>query len=147
MGRILKNLQDGFVKYHSYGIVFRNGANVLVTKNRPCIYPILNCLWMNPKDVRHYVSTRKNERFRSIHCSSLFKSYLKAKNSNKTYYFSSEYNSETDIETESDSDDDTLVTDHKNTENETQDQIPGTGTPEQTPGNTPDTPNQTPDNK
>ena len=32
MTKIVKNLQDGFIKYHGCGIYRRDGTNVLITK-------------------------------------------------------------------------------------------------------------------
>ena len=40
MGRIVKILQDGFIKYHGCGLYHRDGSNVLVTKWRDCSKPI-----------------------------------------------------------------------------------------------------------
>ena len=146
MGRIVKNLQDEFVQYHSCGVIFRNGSNVLVNKKRPCTHPILNCFWMDPKLVKGRVSTRKQERERSITDKTLFREY--AKNPNlKFNYYSTDDDSDSDYSYSDNSDDETLIIDEKNTENETEDQIPGTRTPEQTPSSTAEVPDQTPDNK
>ena len=32
MGRIVKKLQDGFIKFHGCGLYHRDGSNVLITK-------------------------------------------------------------------------------------------------------------------
>ena len=34
MGRIVKNLQDGFIKFHGCGVYHRDGSNVLITKKK-----------------------------------------------------------------------------------------------------------------
>ena len=144
MGRIAKNLQDGFIQYHGCGAIFRNGSKVLVTKKRPCTHPILNCFWMDPKDITWAkVTTRKQERERFVTDKHLFRQYAKVKNV-KLNYYSTDEDSDSDI---SDSGDDTLIIDENNTENETEDQIPGTRIPEQTPGSNAEVPDQIPDNK
>ena len=40
MKNIVKNLQDGFIKYHGCGVCRRDGTNVLITKKNPCYNPI-----------------------------------------------------------------------------------------------------------
>ena len=148
MGRIVKKLQDGFVTYHGRGIGYRNGSNILVTKTHPCYKPILDGFWMKPIHASFKVSTRANKYLENINGKYIVQSYLKALKSKKIdNYYSSEYDSDSDSDREMDSDDDTLIIDTKNTEIKTEDQNPDTRIPEQTPGSTADTPDQTPYNK
>ena len=51
MGRIVKNLQDGFISFHGCGVYHRDCSNVLITKKRPCTQPIIECFWMRPEHV------------------------------------------------------------------------------------------------
>ena len=151
MGRIVKNLQDGFINFHGCGVYHRDGSNVLITKKRPCYHPITECFWMQPEHVHKKVTTRKRESSKTVHLASIYRKYIRELRGGKLNYYS------TDEDSDSDSDDDTLIIDDKNTENqvpdnknnenEAEDHIPGTRTPEQTTGSTADTPNQTLDNK
>ena len=119
---------------------------------------------MQPEHITHKkVTTRKRESSKKVHLYLIVRQYQKELRGGKLNYYSSDDISDTDsytdskTDSETDSGDDRLiiddkntenqVPDNKNTENETKDQIPGTRTPEQTPGSTADTPDQTPDNK
>ena len=57
MSRAVKNLQDGFIKYHGCGIYHRDGSNVLVTKGRSCSNPTNACFWMQGEHVNEKVQT------------------------------------------------------------------------------------------
>ena len=136
MGRIVKNLQDGFINFHGCGLYHREGSNVLITKKRPCYHPIIECFWMRPEHVHKKVTTRKRESSKTVHLASIYRKYIQQLHGGKVNYYSTDEDSETDSDT--DSDDDTLiiddknaksqVPDNKNNENETEDQIPGRGT-------------------
>ena len=62
MTKIVKNLQDGFIKYHGCGIYRRDGTNVLITKKRLCYKPTNACFWILGNDVNKKVRTRNNEK-------------------------------------------------------------------------------------
>ena len=106
MSRAVKNLQDGFIKYHGCGIYHRDGSNVLVAKGRSCSNPTKPCFWMQGEHVNKKVQTRKREYDATIHRSQNLKkqyaSELCRQNPNTTFY-------STDDETISDSDTDSNV--------------------------------------
>ena len=76
MNKSVKNLQDGFIKYHGCGVYRRDGSNVLCTKLNPCIKPTNACFWMLSEDVNKKVRTRNKEfNERVYHSQSLKKQY------------------------------------------------------------------------
>ena len=76
MNKSVKNLQDGFIKYHSCGVYRRDGSNVLCIKLNPCIKPTNACFWMLNEDVNKKVRTRNKEfNERVYHSQSLKKQY------------------------------------------------------------------------
>ena len=101
--KTVKNLQDGFIKYHGCSIYHRDGSNVLVTKRRPCSRPTNAYFWMQSEHVHKKVCTRKKEYnatvYRTNHLNKHYHSELKKQNPNITFY-------STDDETMSDSDSD-----------------------------------------
>ena len=52
MKKSVKNLQDGFIKFHGCGIYRRDGSKVLCTKTRPCFKPVNACFWMIGEGVK-----------------------------------------------------------------------------------------------
>ena len=99
MGKIVKNLRDGFVMYHCCGIYHRDGSNVLITRGRGCSKPTDACFWMKPEHVHKKVITRSRELNKTVHSISVLKQYEREqlKNGVLNYY-------STDDETMSDSD-------------------------------------------
>ena len=100
----IKNLQDGFIKLHGYGIYRRDGTNILVTKKRPCDKPINSCFWMNTSNIKSQIRTRQREYNDIIyHCDKYKTQY---KNEYKTNHesYSSDYESNTESDTDSDTD-------------------------------------------
>ena len=119
MGRIVKNLQDGFIKYHGCGLYHRDGSNVLVTKWRGYSKPINACFWMKTEDVRKKVYTRRRELTATIHNRELMQQYvseLARRGSFTSTFYSTDSgtDSDTDTEPEYDSDDNRLVVDIEN---------------------------------
>ena len=51
MKKSVKNLQDGFIRYHGCGIYRRDETKVLITKRRVCYKPTNACFWMLGEDV------------------------------------------------------------------------------------------------
>ena len=103
MKNIVKNLQDGFIKYHGCGAYRRDGTNVLITKKRPCNNPINACFWMLGKDVIKKVRTR-NKEFNEIvyYSQSLKNQYQRELIKRKQYqYYSTDEDSDTDTDTKS----------------------------------------------
>ena len=118
MGKIVKNLQDGFVKYHGCGLYHRDGSNVLVTKWRGCSKPINACFWMKTEDVRKNVYTRRRELTATIHNRKLLQQYVselvRRGSFTSTFYSTdsgTDSDSDTDTEPEYNSDDNRLVID------------------------------------
>ena len=120
MKKSVKNLQDGFIKFHGCGAHRRDGTNVLCTKTRPCFKPVNACFWMLGEDVKKEVRTRNRElNERIYHSQSLKKQRQSELIKRKQYQYYS-----TDDETESDdsssdnlnydSDDNKLVIDIEN---------------------------------
>ena len=118
-----KNLQDGFIKYHGCGIYHRDGSNVLVTQQRPCLNPTNTCFWMHPEHVQKKVSTRKREYnatvYRTNNLKKQYQSELKKQNPNTTFYSTDDETvSDSDLDNNSnvsyDSDDNKLVIDIEN---------------------------------
>ena len=114
MKKSVKNLQDGFIRYHSCGIYRRDRTNVLVTKRRPCYKPTNACFWMLDEDVKKKVQTRNRESNERIyHSQSLKKQYQSELIKRKQYeYYSTESDdSSSDNNSNYDSDDNKLVID------------------------------------
>ena len=101
MKNILK-LNDGFVKFHGCGIYRRDGTNILVTKKRPCKFPINQCFWMNPSDVNSKIRTRFSELNDLVINKSNYKTQYKNESKNNHECYSTEEESNTDSNTESD---------------------------------------------
>ena len=100
----VKNLQDGFIKYHGCGLYRRDGTNILVTNKRPCKFPITNCFWMDSANVKRQIRTRFRKCNDEIILHSIYKTqYQKEAKTNHESY-SSEYESNTESDNESDSD-------------------------------------------
>ena len=117
MKKSVKNLQDGFIRYHGCGIYRRDGTNVLVTKRRACHKPTNACFWMLSEDVEKKVRTRNRElNERIYHTQSLKKQYQSELIKRKQYeYYSTESdNSSSDNNSNYDSDDNKLVIDIEN---------------------------------
>ena len=57
MKKSVKNLQDGFIRYHGCGIYRRDETKVLITKRRVCYKPTNACFWMLDEDVEKKVRT------------------------------------------------------------------------------------------
>ena len=160
MGRIVKNVNDGFIKYHGCGICHRDGSNVLITKNRGCSKPTNACFWMKPEYVNKRVTTRHRELTKTIHDPNPVKIYEREQLRNGVMNFystddetMSNSNSGYDSDSEYDSDDEKLVIDINNavnsTSNETQ-TVDSNSNENQTVDRPPDSKNdteQTPDNK
>ena len=120
MKKSVKNLQDGFIKFHGCGIYRRDGTNVLVSKKGPCDNPINACFWMLDEDVIKKVRTRNREYNERIYYSqSLKNQYQKELIKRKQYqYYSTDEDSDTDTDTDTESNDSTkLVIDIENSIN------------------------------
>ena len=120
MKNIVKNLQDGFIKYHGCGVCRRDGTNVLITKKNPCYNPINACFWMLGNHVNKKVRTRNNEANDGIYpLQSLKRPYqteIKRKKQYQ-YYSTDESSNESDESSDElayDSDDNKLIIDIKN---------------------------------
>ena len=59
MKKSVKNLQDGFIKFHGCGIYRRDGSKVLCTKTRPCFKPVNACFWMIGEGVKKSSNTKQ----------------------------------------------------------------------------------------
>ena len=113
MKNILK-INDGFVKFHGCGIYRRDGTNILVTKKRPCKFPINQCFWMNPSDVNSKIRTRFRELNDLVINKSHYKTQYKneAKNNHECYSTEEEEsNTESDTESETGYSSDRLIID------------------------------------
>ena len=118
MKKSVKNLQDGFIKFHGCGAYRRDGSNVLCTKTRPCFKPVNACFWMLGEDVKKKVQTRNRElNERIYHSQSLKRQYQTELIKRKQYQY---YSTDDDIESNDsssdnnsnyDSDDNKLVID------------------------------------
>ena len=106
MKNILK-LNDGFVKFHGCGIYRRDGTNILVTKKRPCKFPINQCFWMNPSDIKSKIRTRFRELNDLVINKSNYKTQYKNESKNNHECYSTEEESNTDSNTESDAESET----------------------------------------
>ena len=117
MKKSVKNLQDGFIKFHGCGVYRRDGSNVLCTETRPCFKPVNACFWMLGKDVKKKVWTRNRElNERIYHSQSLKKQYQSELIKRKQYeYYSTESDdSSSDNNSNYDSDDNKLIIDIEN---------------------------------
>ena len=121
MKNIVKNLQDGFIKYHGCGVYRTDGTNVLITKKRPCFNPTNACFWMLASDINKKVRTRNNEaNDRIYHRQSLKRQYQTELKRKKQYQYystgesSNESTDESSDESAYDSDDNKLIIDIKN---------------------------------
>ena len=119
MGRIIKKLQDGFIKYHGCGLYHRDGTNVLVTKWRGCAKPINACFWMRPEHVQKKVTTHRRELTQTIHNKKLIKQYQREqlKACVLAYYSTNDETmsvSDSDSDSDNDSDNNRLIIDIEN---------------------------------
>ena len=112
MKNILK-INDGFVKFHGCGIYRRDGTNILITKKRPCKFPINQCFWMNPSDVNSKIRTRFRELNDLVINKNHYKTQYKneAKNNHECYSTEEESNTESDTESETGYSSDRLIVD------------------------------------
>ena len=116
MKKSVKNLQDGFIKYHGCGIYRRDGTNVLVTKRKRCYKPTNACFWMSSEDVEKKVRTRNRElNERIYHSQSLKRQYQSEFIKRKQYqYYSTDNETESNNSNDYDSDDNKLIIDIEN---------------------------------
>ena len=117
MKKNVKNLQDGFIRYHGCGIYRRDGTNVLVTKRRPCYKTTSACFWMLDEDVEKNVRTRNRESNERIyHSQSLKKQYQAEliKRKQHEYYSTESDDSSSDNNSNYDSDVNKLLIDIEN---------------------------------
>ena len=113
MKNIVKNLQDGFIKYHGCGVCRRDGTNVLTTKKNPCYNPINAYFLMLGNHVNKKVRTRNNEANDRLYpLQSLKLQYQTEIKRKKQYqYYSTDESSD---ESAYDSDDNKLIIEIKN---------------------------------
>ena len=116
MKKSVKNLQDGFIKYHGCEIYRRDGTNVLVTKRKRCYKPTNACFWMSSEDVEKKVRTRNRElNERIYHSQSLKRQYQSEFIKRKQYqYYSTDNETESNNSNDYDSDDNKLIIDIEN---------------------------------
>ena len=117
MKKSVKNLQDGFIKFHGCGVYRRDGSNVLCTKTRPCFKPVNACFWMLGEDVKKKARTRNRElNERIYHGQFLKKQYQSELIKRKQYecYSTESDDSSSDNNSNYDSDDNKLVIDIEN---------------------------------
>ena len=107
----ISKIENDFIKFHGCGIYRRDGTKVLVTKKRPCNFPIKQCFWMKPSDIKSKIRTRNSE-LNDLVC---FKTNLKTQYKNESKSNHEYYSTEEESNTDSDNQPDNL----SDTESET----------------------------
>ena len=92
----IKNIQDGFIKFHGCGVYRRDGTNVLYTKKRPCSNPINACFSMRSKDVTKKVRTRERELNERVYTSQSLKIHYQNELKKNHESYSTDTNTDTD---------------------------------------------------